>query len=189
VRETDAAQGNREDYRQRVRPRAAAILVCRSPGGYGSNDGRTGGPTVILPPQTWESSMSAHRARRALHLAILAAAFVGVGCGGYGTRLTFNGGEVYYTNAVSKAEAEKLGNVLVREQFFDATPKTVQLDRDGDTYLFRMVIKPGADTDPQFEAAAKQMRTELSQMVFDNKPVVLHLCDENLKTLRVISGP
>jgi hypothetical protein len=130
--------------------------------------------------------MSARCARPALFLAFLTAAFLGSGCSGYGTRLTFNGGELYYTGAVTKAEAEKLGEFLVKEKFFNGTPKTVQLDKEGNTYLFRMVVKPGFENDVDYQRTLGIFGAELSQGVFDKGPVVLHVCDAHLKTVQVI---
>jgi hypothetical protein len=36
-----------------------------------------------------------------------------------GTKLMFNGGELYYTSSITRQEAEKLGEYLVRAQFFE----------------------------------------------------------------------
>ena len=64
-----------------------------------------------------------------------------LGCNSLGTKLEFNGGELYYTKNVNEAEARKLGEYLVNEKFFDGAKKTIQLDKSGDTYLFRAVVK------------------------------------------------
>lgn len=107
-------------------------------------------------------------------------------CNNYGKKLTFNGGELYYTSQVTEAETKKLGEYLVKEKFFDGTRKTVQLNKNGETYEFRMVmIKDGEkapNTVETFTAASK----ELSENVFNGAKVVVHLCDDHLKTLRVI---
>lgn len=42
-----------------------------------------------------------------------------------GTRLEFHGGDLYYTTGVTADEATRLGEYLVREQYFDGDPKTV----------------------------------------------------------------
>jgi len=108
------------------------------------------------------------------------------GCGpDAGTRLTFNGGELYYTSSVTQAEANKLGRYLVSEGFFNGNMKTVQLNKAGSTYEFRMVIKKGLEKDEEFIQIAKQMCVELEQL-FGGRDVDIHLCDENLTTLRVI---
>jgi hypothetical protein len=107
-------------------------------------------------------------------------------CSNYGKMLTFNGGELYYTPQVTETEARKLGEYLVKEKFFDGTKKTVQLAKNNGTYEFRMVVlkdgEKAPDADKTFTAVAK----ELSDNVFSGGKVAVHLCDNRLKTLRVI---
>lgn len=125
----------------------------------------------------------------------MAAVLLGVsalGCGqGLGSRLEFNGGELYYTSQVTKQEAQKLGECLVEQDFFDGKEKSVQLDKEGETYVFRAVVKKelqenianNATLDPVFKFIALGM----SVNVFGGSPVEIHLCDGSFKTLRVIS--
>ena len=119
-------------------------------------------------------------------LLVLLMALLCISCEGHGTLLEFNGGELYYTSNVTLAEANKLGKYCVKEEFFDGNRKTIQLDKEGSTYLFRMVVKKGLENDQEFINIAKVTAAELSQNVFNGKQVDIHLCDENLKTLRVV---
>jgi len=82
-----------------------------------------------------------------LAMAILLA--VGLGCSSYGTKLDYNGGELYYTKNVTESEAKKLGDYLVKEEFFDGKEKTVQLDKSGSTYQFRMVVQKDKQADAE----------------------------------------
>ena len=109
-----------------------------------------------------------------------------IGCGDYGTLLEFNGGELYYTSSVSERDAYKLGEYLVESGFFDGQGKTIQLNKTGDTYEFRMVIKTGIEKDEEFIQLFKMMCIELSDYVFNGNTVDIHLCDEYLNTLRVV---
>ena len=109
-----------------------------------------------------------------------------IGCGGYGTFLEFNGGELYYTSSVSERDAYKLGEYLVESGFFDGQGKTIQLNKTDDTYEFRMVIKTGIEKDEEFIQLFKMMCIELSDYVFNGNTVDIHLCDEYLNTLRVV---
>lgn len=111
---------------------------------------------------------------------------VGLACQGYGTKLMFNGGELYYTSNVTEADAKKLGDYLVKEGFFDGKTKTVQLDKEGSTYQFRMVVQPEKQNDEATMALMKTFAGQVSADVFGNAPTELHVCDEHLKTLRVI---
>jgi len=108
------------------------------------------------------------------------------GCGAdHGTALKFNGGELFYTDAVTRDEADNLGRFLVEQEFFDGEYKSVQLHKDGATYQFRMVIKKGLEKDEQFIQIAKAFCAELI-VHFGGEKVDIHLCDENLETLRVV---
>lgn len=127
------------------------------------------------------------RKERSLLLSVMLIALLAIsGCGfGRGKKLEYNGGELYYTSSVTKAEAERLGRYLAKG-FFDGNRKTVQLTKTGNTYEFRMVVKKGIETDPEYIEAAKAFAGEMSEEVFNGSPVDIHLCDDRLKTLRVV---
>ena len=126
------------------------------------------------------------RGRFAILLAVGAALSSLSGCSGYGKELKFNGGQLFYTSAVSKEQADKLGDYLVKEKFFDGNPKTVQLNKTGSTFEVRIVVKKGIEQDQKVVDVFKVMCKELSKDVFNAAPVDIHLCDENLKTLKVV---
>lgn len=107
-------------------------------------------------------------------------------CHDYGKKLTFNGGDLYYTSQVTEADAQKLGNYLVKEKFFDGTSKTVQLNKNGETYEFRMVMIKDGEKAPNTVETFTAVSKELSENVFSGGKVVVHLCDDRLKTLRVV---
>lgn len=113
------------------------------------------------------------------------------GCSGedYGTKLSFGeNNELYYTTNVKEEEAKKLGDYLVKEEFFakDGNSRTVQLNKSGSTYEFRMVVKEGLDKDQATVDLMKTVAAELSKGVFNGATVDVHLCDDTLKTLRVV---
>jgi hypothetical protein len=105
-----------------------------------------------------------------------------------GQLMMFNRGELYYTSSVSKPEARKLGEYLVTSRFFDGSRKSVQITRSNGTMQFRMVVLKGMQTNPQLVETATQFGKELSRDVFGGKLVEVHLCDEYLKTLRVVKS-
>lgn len=120
-------------------------------------------------------------------MAVAILLMVGLACStGYGTKLEFNGGELYYTDNVTEAEAKKLGTYLVEQEFFDGVPKTVQLDKSGSTYQFRMVVLPEKRNDEAIMEALKTSATQISDDVFNNATVEVHVCDDQLKTLKVV---
>jgi hypothetical protein len=99
---------------------------------------------------------------------------------------TNNGSSVYYKPPVTKAEASKLRDFLVEEEFFDETPKEVLLAKGGKTYEFNFVVKKGVETDAEFIAEAKIFSKSLSEEVFNNAPVDIHLLDNKLNLLKVV---
>ena len=105
-----------------------------------------------------------------------------------GQKLMFNGGELYYTSSVSEPEARKLGECLVRIRFFDGSQKSVQITRPNGSLQFRMVVIKGMQTNPQFVQTATQFSKELSRDLFGGELVEVHLCDEYLKTLKVVKS-
>jgi preprotein translocase subunit SecF len=113
------------------------------------------------------------------------------GCSGsnYGTKLNFGGNnELYYTDSVTLEEAQVLGDYLVEADFFakDSNTRSVQLNKNGSTYEFRMVMKKGLDQDQDTIDLMKLFIVELSDNVFNGESVDAHLCDETFKTLRVV---
>jgi hypothetical protein len=112
---------------------------------------------------------------------------IGLACSGHGTKLDYNGGELYYTANVTEADAKKLGDYLVKEQFFSGKKVTVQLDKSGATYQVRMVIIPEKQNDAAYHEILKAFAGQVSASVFNNAATEIHVCDDSLKTLKVIS--
>jgi hypothetical protein len=101
-----------------------------------------------------------------------------------------NGGTLCYDATVHKSEVEALRDFLIKEKFFDGTPKSLLVQKEGKTYELRMIIKAGFDKNPALAGAFKEMAREVSQKGFAGAPVRLCLCDDKLKTLKVVaSGP
>ena len=108
-------------------------------------------------------------------------------CSDFGTKLKYGKGELYYTKNVTEAQASKLGTYLKEQQFFtDERKISVQLDKSSDTFLFRMVVLDSFLNNPGYLDMARTFTGELSENVFEKKPVVIHFCDNKLKTERVI---
>ena len=104
----------------------------------------------------------------------------------YGKIRNFQETQLFYTSSVTESEVEKLGEYLANNGFADENPKTVQLNKSGYTYQFRMVVKEGFEHNPVCIAVSLQMAIELSSDVFDNASVEIHLCNNRLKTIKVV---
>lgn len=111
---------------------------------------------------------------------------VGLACSSYGTKLDFNNGELYYTDNVTETDAKKLGDYLVKSGFFGGKKVTVQLDKSGATYQFRMVVMPEKQNDEATLILMKAFAGEISEEVFGGAPTELHICDDQLKTIKVL---
>lgn len=121
-------------------------------------------------------------------IGFLVVAFVGFviySMDGYGEKLEFNGTDVYYTEEVTEADAQKLGVYLLSSEFADGGEKSVQLSKRDSVYLFRMVVMDGITKDSTNDITFMAMAWTLSANVFDNAPVELEACDNTFETLRV----
>lgn len=107
-------------------------------------------------------------------------------CTNYGKEKEFNGVQLFYTSSITESEVNSLGNYLIESEFADGEYKTVQINKSGNTYEFRMVVKKGIEQDQEYCNLGKLMAAEISSEVFNGKQVDLHFCDENLETLRVL---
>ncbi|KYG71450.1 hypothetical protein EV198_3326 [Roseivirga ehrenbergii] len=103
---------------------------------------------------------------------------------GYGEKLEFNGTDVYYTDLVTEADAQRLGEYLVDSEFADGNGKSVQLTKRDSTYLFRMVVIDGVTEDSTKDISFKALAMLISMQVFDGAPVELEACSNTFETLR-----
>jgi hypothetical protein len=105
-----------------------------------------------------------------------------------GTELTFNKAKLYYVVPATEAEAKKLGEYLVANAQFGDKPSTVQLRRSGSTYIYRFPVLAGYEQNEDFIKVVRRFCTELSQKVFNGAVADVHLCDEAMRTLRVVKA-
>ncbi len=132
-----------------------------------------------------EIALKLHLFRRLFGLLIVALMFVGCGMN-LGKKTERNGCELHRKKPVKKSQAKKLLKYLDEQQFCDGNRKTMQIRKKGSTYEFRMVVKKGMEKDEAYLKTAKLFAKQLSANVFKNATVDLHMCDEKLKTLRVV---
>lgn len=111
-----------------------------------------------------------------------------VACSGYGKKLEYNKTEVYYTSNVKKSEAEKLGEFLVSSGFAGENEKSVQLSKNEESgnYQFRMVTTEEAANSESYQTIFKMFAKQISDSVFNKKPVDFHVCNNTFETLKVI---
>ena len=92
---------------------------------------------------------------------------------------------IYRSSAVTEDEAVKLGNFLVKLGIGDVDA-LIQLDRVGNVYQFRVVVSAAAQQNPKSVKMHEEIATQLSRDIFDRKRVEVHMCDEFLKTRKVV---
>lgn len=107
----------------------------------------------------------------------------------HGERIKLNNGsELYYTSTVTADEAHRFANFLNDDDLGlvkNGTRATFQLNKTGDCYEVRLVVKPGAENDPDIGTSAKVWGVVVSRKVFGGAPVEIHLCNERLNTVKV----
>ena len=116
-----------------------------------------------------------------IFVAIFFASVILTSCDNYGKEKNFNGLQLFYTSNITETEANSMGNYLIESGFADGEEKTVQLNKSGNTYEFRMVVKKGIEQDPEYTELGKLIAAEISSEVFNGAQVDVHFCDENLK--------
>ena len=72
---------------------------------------------------------------------VLFVAALFVSCNNFGEKKVFDGTEIYYKDGVSAEQVDKLGESLMESGFANGDRKSVQFVKDGDAYVFKMVVK------------------------------------------------
>jgi hypothetical protein len=90
-------------------------------------------------------------------------------------------GEVYYRDGASEEDARKLGRFLQEVGYFKPNKAaTVQIRKPEDVYIVSCVVMEGAWNQDETVAGAHELRSMLSQQVFGNGPVIIHLCQKEV---------
>lgn len=105
-----------------------------------------------------------------------------------GRRLEFNKGELYHTPEITEELATELGEYLVKDRFFDGTPKSVRVLESDGVFVVQIIVNADAQADKKYLKAVGKFRKQLSRKVFDKKPVAIHLCDPTFTTGTVVEG-
>ncbi len=109
-----------------------------------------------------------------------------VGCNNYGKEINVNGLQLFYTDNITSTEANNLSKCLIDYGFADGSTKSVQIDKQNNIYLFRMVTKDDFNESNKITNAIKLFPNKISTLAFDGKPVEVQLCDKYFKTIQII---
>jgi len=95
--------------------------------------------------------------------------------------------QLLYTKNITESEAQKLADYLIESEFADdENEKTIELDKENDNYIFKMAVYKGAENNEANITLLGMFAKELSENVFDNTPVKLHMCDDTMSTIKII---
>jgi len=89
-------------------------------------------------------------------------------------------GKLFHTFAVPVEEAKKLGNFLIKSDYFVRSEQVCQIDRHGYCYVFRY-FSPFSETAKHKEC---ELADALSVNIFNGLPVVVYWCDTLSKGVR-----
>ena len=107
--------------------------------------------------------------------------------------LKFGKSELYYSEPVTDAEANSVGNQLVEAGYFnEGRAASVHIARENDAFQLKFVINPSYKDNPGIKAAFTELSRGIASDALGGRPVVLHLCDGNFTTLhseRLTYGP
>ncbi|RZN79048.1 MAG: hypothetical protein EVB11_12940 [Winogradskyella sp.] len=93
--------------------------------------------------------------------------------------------QVLYTPNVTKTETLRLADFLIKENFSDSiNPKTIQLDKIDNVYLFRMVVKQGIADSESNSMILKLFGNSLSQNVFAGDSLRVQMCNSKMETIK-----
>ncbi len=104
----------------------------------------------------------------------------------YGKLMKFGNDELYYTRKIDKRIANKLGYFLRESGFFQSKGLRAQITKEGNIYQFKYVVKEGADKDDAYKTTVNAFGKLISENVFDNDRVDIHLCDDDFNTLATV---
>jgi hypothetical protein len=103
------------------------------------------------------------------------------GCSNYGTKLDFEGDELYYKEPVTEEVATNVAQFLKDYQYFTGQGFSVQvLNENG--YRIRFVTKEGVENDEEVTGGFKFLLIDLCNSALKGEPADIDLCDEQLKT-------
>ena len=75
----------------------------------------------------------------------------------------------------------------MKSKFADGGEKSIQLTKEKDIFVFRMVTTREAAESKMYETVFKLFTKTISDSVFNKQPVDFHVCDNTFNTLKVIA--
>ena len=94
---------------------------------------------------------------------------------------------IYYSDGATESEAQELGRTLQKTKFFNGKHNvTVELTHSADGIVVSFIVKTAALEKPEIVKVFEEIGKELSVNAFNNKPLMIRLCDSELQILKTI---
>ncbi len=122
-----------------------------------------------------------------LKIALLLSVFFAA-CSPHGNRLSYDESELFYTQNIKKEIAEKLGEYLLQNDFFEDTPKSLQLDFVDKKYVLKMIADEKTRQDTQYAYLLQLFAFQLSTDIFDGQIIDIHLCHQPFESQVIVKG-
>lgn len=127
---------------------------------------------------------------RKIFFVLLPLVYLLTSCDDFGKKVSIGKNEVYYKgDGATEADAKKLGDFLKKAEYFnDSTTKSVQLTKQNDAYVVRLVVdKDKIDLNDQTQKNLFWiMQSEISEGAFGGAKTKIILSDEKLKDIQPI---
>ena len=104
----------------------------------------------------------------------------------YGKSLEFGKDVIFYDESISKEHADNLGNYLISIGTFMDLGIMIRLEKTDSVYLIHLPVQENMDEDPSYIEAVKIVAKAISEEIFSETQVDVHLCDDLFETLKVV---
>lgn len=101
----------------------------------------------------------------------------------FGSKVTFGAEEhVYYLGDCTEAQAQKVGETLQTLGIFNGSnPADIQIDKDGELFLLRFVVKEEYLNKKEFEDVLATIGFMVSKDAFGGAKLAVEMCDDRFK--------
>lgn len=95
----------------------------------------------------------------------------------------FGKGELSFTEPVTAIKAHAIGKLIRQRGFFNNEMRvSVHVCQEDGIYQLKFVIKPSHINDTETKVVLMKLCRRISANALGGRPVVLHLCDDKLRT-------
>jgi hypothetical protein len=113
---------------------------------------------------------------------------VSIFCQNIGKSIEFNKGQIIYKNTSDLEIVRKLGEYLVKTEFFDGTPNSIQYISENNKHIIKMITDDSLLTVKPYLDQVKYFTYELSENIFNYEIVDFYLTNQYFETKLIIDG-